>query len=266
MTIKYDRIGTDYNQTRKADPYLTQRIVNLLKPNKDGLYLDIGCGTGNYTSAVSAKGYSFIGIDPSEKMLAKAKLKSPAIDWRLGSAEMTNLPNDFVDGIMASLTIHHWTNLDKGFQELFRVLKQDGSMLLFTATPQQMKGYWLNHYFPKMLTDSIRQMPSFEEVASAIQKAGFTNFETEKYNIREDLQDLFLYNGKHNPSAYLDKSVRHGISSFSDLANQKEVEKGLKQLKQDIISKEIDSIIKSYENQDGDYLFIKFRKLKSSVV
>ncbi|GAA4955738.1 hypothetical protein GCM10023314_31870 [Algibacter agarivorans] len=44
------------------------------------MYLDIDCGTGNYTNALQKVGFHFIGIDPSNKMLEKAKLKNPKID------------------------------------------------------------------------------------------------------------------------------------------------------------------------------------------
>lgn len=55
-----------------------------------------------------------------------------------------------------------------------------------------------------MLIDSILQMPSYETVLSAAQNVGFTFVEIEKYYIKPDLEDMFLYAGKHNPSLNLD--------------------------------------------------------------
>ena len=149
MEIKYNKIGINYNQTRKADPYLTEQLLSLLNPKEGGLYLDIGCGTGNYTHELQKRGFQFIGIDPSIEMLEKAKIKNKTIDWRIGTAEKTSLAPKSVDGIIGTLTIHHWADLEKGFSELFRVLKQDGQIIIFTSTPTQMNRYWLNHYFRK---------------------------------------------------------------------------------------------------------------------
>lgn len=39
---------------------------------KDGIVLDIGCGTGNITELLASSGYDMIGIDNSEDMLAEA--------------------------------------------------------------------------------------------------------------------------------------------------------------------------------------------------
>jgi len=260
MDIKYDKIGTDYNLTRKADRYLTEQLFHHLRPTINGIYLDIGCGTGNYTNEFHKKGFGFIGIDPSEKMLAKAKLNNAKIDWKIGSAEHTNLPKNYVEGIIGFLTIHHWNDLQEGVSELFRVLKPNGRIVIFTSTPKQMRGYWLNHYFPKMLSDSMNQMPTLESVETAMKICGFELLGTDKYFIQPDLQDRFLYCGKNNPELYFDDQIRNGISSFSSLANQKEVQQGLTELRNDIDNGKIKDIIKSYENDLGDYLFIIGKK------
>ncbi len=257
---KYDRIGADYNLTRKADTYLTQQLIRHLQPTKSGKYLDIGCGTGNYTHALQKKGFDLIGIDPSELMLEKAKLKNTQIYWKTGAAENIGLPEKFVDGIIGFLTIHHWRDLKIGFSELYKVLKPNGRIVIFTSTPEQMKGYWINHYFPKMLLNSIAQMPTLEKVKIAMIHSGIEFIETHKYCIRPDLEDLFLYCGKQNPELYFDKQVRYGISSFSSLSNRVEVAKGLSDLRADIDSGKINEIIKSYENDFGDYLFVIGKK------
>ncbi len=260
MQEKYDSIGVDYNTTRKADPYLFSRLLSLLNPVPNETYVDIGCGTGNYTSEFAKKGYQFIGIDPSREMLEKAKKQHSSISWKIGAAEKIELASESVDGIIASLTLHHWQDLKKGFSELNRILKPKGNIVLFTATPDQMKGYWLNHYFPKMLSDSMIQMPAYDIIESNLKENGLKIDNTEKYFIQPDLNDLFLYSGKHDPKLYLESKVRQGISSFSSLANADEVEKGLKILKEDIASGKITDIIKKYENTDGDYLFIIVKK------
>lgn len=260
MKAKYDDIGINYNETRSADPYIANQLLKRLQPKTNGLYLDIGCGTGNYTDAFYNKGFKFIGVDPSERMLQKGKLKNPNIRWILGHAENIPLHNEYVDGIIGSLTLHHWNDLDKSFLELNRVLKPSGRVVFFTSTPKQMKGYWLNHYFPKMLEDSMQQMPSLGTLEKAMTLAGFSEIKTKAYFIKPDLKDLFLYCGKQHPKHYLKPEIRRGISSFSSLANKKEVKKGLISLETDIESNIISEIITSYENDLGDYLFIVAKK------
>lgn len=266
MKAIYDNIGTNYNLTRIADEYLSAQLIHHLKPTKSGRYLDIGCGTGNYTNELQKNGFDCMGIDPSELMLEKAKRTNNEIQWKIGSAENTGLPKNAVDGIIGFLTIHHWTDLKKGFLELYKVLKPNGRMVIFTSTPKQMKGYWLNHYFPKMVSDSIVQMPTLKRVKNAMQASGLVHLGTDKYFIKPDLQDKFLYCGKQNPELYFDEQIRQGISSFSALANQKEVAHGLSQLRKDIDSGKILDIISEYENDLGDYLFIIGKKPVDNVV
>lgn len=260
MSVKYDFIGIDYNLTRKADPYLVERLHYELKPKPDGIYLDIGCGTGNYTSALFEKGIQFIGVEPSDKMLSNAKTSNQNIQWLKGSAEDIPLKRESIDGCIASLTIHHWDSLSEGFKDIYRVLKPKSRLAIFTSTPKQMKGYWLNHYFPKMMQDSMAQMPPYEIIEENLLKNGFKIAELEPYFVKPDLQDLFLYAGKERPELYLNDQVRHGISSFSSLANKQEVETGLQQLKNDIENGTIGTVSEKYENDNGDYLFIVAEK------
>lgn len=257
---KYDKIGVGYNATRKADPYLMEMLLNFLAPKKDRLYLDIGCGTGNYTIPLAKRGFNFVGVDPSQKMLMEAKSIKSNVNWRQGAAEAIPAEDGSFDGIIGTLTIHHWTNLKKSFAEINRVLRKNGRLILFTSTPDQMKSYWLNNYFPNMMNNSISQMPSITEIQESFKGTNLQIKETVKYFIKEDLKDCFLYVGKNNPEIYFDKTIRKGISSFSTLSNLNEINSGLINLKQDLLSGHFERIKKQYLSDLGDYLFININK------
>ena len=67
-TTRYDKIGIGYDKSRNADKYLVERMYdNIYLGKEDKTYLDIGCGTGNYTSALSNKGLDKIGVDHRKK-------------------------------------------------------------------------------------------------------------------------------------------------------------------------------------------------------
>ncbi len=252
----YNQIGIEYNATRQADKFLTARFREFLSPQTGENYLDIGCGTGNYTCALASEDYRFFGIDPSETMLEKARRKNCNVIWQNGTAENLPFENNFFAGAIASLTIHHWQDLTKAFCEISRVLKYKGKFVLLTSLPEQTAGYWLTEYFPEMMRDSVEQLPAFSEIENALSAANLKIEKLENYFVREHLEDLFLYSGKYRPELYLRKDVRCGISSFSNLANRKEVEKGLQILAEDIDSGKISEVIENHENEFGDYVFI----------
>lgn len=258
---KYDRIGRTYNYYRKADPYLLGRMIDLLELNAEGKYLDIGCGTGNYTSKFVSLGFDFEGADPSSLMLETASERYPEIKWHLGTAEDFHLESESLDGIMAGLTIHHWGNLDAAMKNLGKGLKSGGKFLIFTTTRTQTREIWLNHYFPMMLQDSTNQLPAYDDINKAFNEAGLIITATEPYYVHPELEDHFLYSGKHDPEKYFNQDFRNGISSFADLANREEVEAGLAKMREDIDSGEIKKVIRKAKNDLGDYLFILAEKI-----
>jgi SAM-dependent methyltransferase len=214
--------------------------------------------------SLAKKGFNFIGVEPSEHMLNEASSRNQKISWLKGNAEQIPASDRMFDGAIATLTIHHWTDLKKALKEINRVLADKGRFILFTSTPEQMKGYWLNHYFPKMLHDSIIQMPSIADIEEAIKQTEFEITDIEKYFIKDDLQDCFLYVGKNYPERYFNDTIRHGISSFSSLANSDEVSQGLLNLRKDIDSGAFHKIKAQYANELGDYLFIRIDKKGSA--
>jgi SAM-dependent methyltransferase len=229
MTQLYDRIGSGYDVTRRPDPIIAGRLSHHVALEGHRTYLDIGCGTGNYTSTLAAVGGGWTGIELSAKMIAEARGKSSQVQWCLCAAQALPFSSRVFSGAMCTLAIHHFDDLLPVFREVHRVLDK-GKFVILTATPEQMQSYWLNEYFPEAMRKSIEQMPALELVTGALTQAGFTSLETEGFDIRNDLQDFFLYSGKHRPEMYLDEGVRRGISTFASLADPAEVAGGSRRL------------------------------------
>ena len=123
-----------------------------------------------------------------------------------------------------------------------------------------MRHYWLNHYFSTALKKSVEQMPAATLVKDALTQAEFTITQEENFFVTNDLQDLFLYSGKHRSHIYLDPNVCAGVTTFWSLAGRAEIDDGFASLKSDIKSGTIDEIIGSYDDSAGDYVYLKAEK------
>jgi SAM-dependent methyltransferase len=218
--------------------------------------LDVACGTGNYTVALANQGLVMHGLDISPTMLQSAQAKSGLVRWCLGDATALPFAGGSFPGVVCTLAIHHFPALEPAFREAFRVLKKGGRFVLFTQTPEQMRGTWLDRYFPSMMRRALEGMPSLDAISDALRGAGFTSIATDLYEVADDLQDLFLYSGKHRPWLYLDPAVRAGISFFAMQDDQPEVEEGCRALAADIASGKIAEVMASYQHDRGDYLFV----------
>ena len=255
----YDDIGRHYDATRRADPTIADRLAHHLDAIDGGMYLDVACGTGNYTAALATRSGRWYGIDQSRRMLHSAGRKSDLVAWCQGDVAAQPFRGAVFSGAICTLALHHFGALASVFSEVYRVITA-GPFVVFTATPEQTRGYWLNEYFPEAMERSIAGMPPLDRVQDALSEAGFQLSCTEPYEVQPDLQDLFLYSGKHRPEIYLSESVRRGISTFSVLADPSEISAGCAQLRADIASGRIAAVMDGYRHGNGDYLFVVARK------
>jgi SAM-dependent methyltransferase len=84
MMEAYTRFAEVYDMFMDNIPYeeWCGYLTGLLREYgvKDGLVLDLGCGTGTLTRLLSARGYDMIGVDYSEEMLEIAMEKNAGDD------------------------------------------------------------------------------------------------------------------------------------------------------------------------------------------
>ncbi len=260
MTALYDRIGNSYDTTRTADGKIVQSLAAHLNLQPASVYLDVGCGTGNYTTALSRVGGTWTGLDPSDHMLGAARAKAQSITWIQGASEALPFEDDSFDGAMCTLAIHHFADLGKAFSEVDRVLRPGGRFVLFTVTPEQVREYWVRHYFPEMMKADAEKLPSLDQIKAALQGTQLHLASVDPLFISEDTADFFFYSGKYRPEMYLSEDVRNGISSFRLLVSEAELADGLAALKRDIDSGAINQVIKDSENDLGDYCFVVIDK------
>ncbi|MCC5624529.1 class I SAM-dependent methyltransferase [Nostoc sp. CHAB 5715] len=230
----YNSIGQQYSKTRVPDIRIVNKLIDLLNLPKNSIIADIGAGTGGYSLALANQGFFVNAIEPS-LVMQKQAVEHPQVKWFTGYAENLPLPDKSVDGIVCILAIHHFTHLEKAFQEMQRIIR-DGTIVLLTFDIRLAQKIWLYDYFPFLWEDALRFLPLNEQI-NLIQRNTKRRVEAIPLLLPYDLSDLFAAAGWRRPELYLEPEVRAGISSFA-LANQDLVEQGVKLLAADLTSGE----------------------------
>ena len=250
----YDRIGVGYDTTRQADPYILSRILHHLSPKPGMRYLDVGSGTGNYTTAMHRAGLAIYGIELSPIMIARAVEKSRDVLWNRADAQAIPFRDGSFAGATMTFVHHHIPDPIAAFREIRRVLVPGARFVVLNGTAEQLYHYWLAEYFPRTTKQAAEPLASYE-LNDVLTAAGFRIAATEKYDVTDDLKDWFMYCGKRKPELYLDPRVRAGISCFAASHDQDEIERGVALLAQDIRSGRIKDVMRRYEWDGGDYMF-----------
>ena len=108
--------------------------------------LDVGCGTGRLLRRASALFPTtvLVGIDPAERMLARASVDRAAFSVLQADAHRLPFADTVFDVVVSTASCHHWSDPSTAFAEIARVLGRGGVLvlthLLDTAGPTESAG------------------------------------------------------------------------------------------------------------------------------
>ncbi len=112
------------------------RLAFDLMENKTGMkILDVGCSKGGFLSSLRHSKNQLYGIDPDERSIAHLHTSYPDIQAIIASGEELPLASSAFDLIFALDVIEHASNDQRIINEIFRVLKHNGVLIL--SVPHQ---------------------------------------------------------------------------------------------------------------------------------
>ena len=99
--------------------------LELLNPQPGERILDLGCGTGELSAQIAAKGARVVGLDASPAMLKRAWQQFPQLEFVEGDAQNFKVRNDF-DAVFSNATIHWLPDHEAVCRSVYRALKMGG--------------------------------------------------------------------------------------------------------------------------------------------
>ena len=166
--------------------------------------LDVGCGTGwvswFFRIRYRALDLRVTGMDCSPVMLREARRVVPDGTFYEGDVCHLPHPDDSFDAVVTVYTLRNFPNLAKGLEEMYRVTKPSGAVVILDAFPPQdavTKGlvwFWLEWVAPvfarivsadprayKYLSASIRATLPPGDVANVLRDLGAERVEVTRY-------------------------------------------------------------------------------------
>jgi len=182
-----------FYQTRK-DASREKLFSQINFPVKNKKILEIGVGSGDDLNILFKKSALVYGIDISEEMVRIAKKKYPHLqNLMVNSFEKTSFKDKFFDLVISRFTFHYSEDLDRGFKEMYRILKKNGILLFLVPHP---------------LVDFLVKKDKNYEKSEIIKRSVFAD-------------SLYLYYPTHTLSEYLSPFILKNfeLQSFQEEVN-----------------------------------------------
>ncbi len=181
---------------------LRRKIFFQLKLYKStGKLVDLGCGSGNLIVEIAKNllNLDLIGVDISNEILNLAKERAfqndlnKKIEFKIGNVEDLPFPDNSIDFLLSTLSLHHWQDPIRAFNEFFRVLKDNGTLLIFDFRRDARKFFYGLLKFatkivvPKALKRINEPLGSLQagytpkEISQMVTQSPFNNIEIEPF-------------------------------------------------------------------------------------
>ncbi len=112
---------------------------------KEGLVVDLGCGSGHWARELNRAGYRVLGIDQSPSMIRLARQKAPASKFRVASFLNVELPPcEGITSIGECLNYRHGKRDSRAalvglFERAYRSLRSGGVFIFDVAGPSRFR-------------------------------------------------------------------------------------------------------------------------------
>ncbi|WP_217907710.1 class I SAM-dependent methyltransferase [Desulfosediminicola ganghwensis] len=138
----YTRYAREYERAIEDNIYNARferpSLLSMLPDVAGKSVLDLGCGPGVYAEILLQRGAEVTAVDASSEMVARVKekfgsrIKTYIQDVSEGLPQEADFSHDLV---ICPLAVHYIKELAPLFQEIYRVLKHDGTFLFSTHHP-----------------------------------------------------------------------------------------------------------------------------------
>ena len=189
--IANERIYAAFNKKEYSDMF--QNNLNGLE--KGAVVLDIGCASGISSMILSKLGYQVKGMDISPKLIEQAnrlwKNEANQPEFFVGDAEKIPMDSESCDVCFLGGVIHHFPDYQRVINEILRVLKKGGILLVIEPNRLDMieRISWFFAGCLKLLSPNEYPVSPIEMTRNL--EDNFTNFKV--YPFRTDDIPFFSF-------------------------------------------------------------------------
>jgi ubiquinone/menaquinone biosynthesis C-methylase UbiE len=117
-----------------------QLMLQYIDITSHDVLLDVGGNTGKITEVYARDCKEVVVLEPKHAVVEYGRTYRPNIKFVEAGAENIPLPGEHFDKVVASASFHHFPKQDRSLEEMKRVLKSNGKMIIIEIDPNTARG------------------------------------------------------------------------------------------------------------------------------
>lgn len=178
-----------------------KKAISLIRPLNPKQLLDVATGTGDFAiAALTLQPDKITGVDISAGMLEVGRKKiaerklNDRIELLIGDSENLPFADSSFDAVTVAFGVRNFENLEKGLQEIYRVLRPGGMLVVLEFSRprkfpfKQVYNFYFKFVLPKIgrlvssdksaytyLPESVEAFPDGDNFLHVLKNVGFNN-------------------------------------------------------------------------------------------
>ena len=179
-----------------SNQYGLELMFEISDPQVEDKVLDVACGPGIVACEFANKVNHVTGIDITPAMIEGAKnlqreRNIDNVSWKLGDVNRLPFEDDCFSLVVTRYSFHHLIEPKQVLDEMKRVCKPNGKILIIDVTPDKYKVEAYNHV-EKLRDSSHIGALTFDELEGLMHETGLTDLKSKHHELEMGLESILI--------------------------------------------------------------------------
>jgi ubiquinone/menaquinone biosynthesis C-methylase UbiE len=198
--------STPHDTSSHFNDYSLDLMIRFSKPTIYDTVLDVACGNGIIAFEYAKVVKHVTGIDLTPATIERARIIQKKrnldnLDWKIGDISSLPFRDNCFSIVVTRGSLHHLINSYKVMEEMYRVCKPGGKILITDITVDKNKKNKYDKNVEKIRALSYTEALTLEDILEKIRALGAINIQSEQFDTKANMKTSLSLSSHDKPNS-----------------------------------------------------------------